>query len=292
MEFRQLRYFMMLADELHYRRAAEKLFIVQPALSKQIKSLEEELGVLLFERNRRKVLLTPAGAYFRQELEKILSQLEQVSNRVRLVKDGQGGEIRIGYVGSCIHTFLPGVISTLHDRYPDIHLYLDEMTTQAQLQALKRGALDVAFCRNPALSGRFGRCLVFQETFSVILPEAHSLEASNFRSMLQLENEPFILPKQGDGDNYYKLQLSICEDAGFTPVVAHETVHGHTALNLVDQQFGISILPSSFAAVTSAKVRFIELKNIPQRSEITAVWDKKNPNPTLPKLLAILEDRI
>lgn len=288
MELRQLRYFMILAEELHFRRAAEKLFIVQPALSKQIKSLEEELGVTLFERNRRKVQLTPAGKYFRQEIDSVLSHLEQVSNRVRLVKDGQGGEIRIGYVGSCIHTFLPGVISTLHDRYPEIHLYLDEMTTHAQLRSLQQGELDVAFCRNPDLTSRYSGQLVFQETFSVILPEDHPIEASNFSSMLQLEKEPFILPKQGDGDNYYKLQLSICEDAGFTPVIAHETVHGHTALNLVDQQFGISILPTSFSKVTSAGVRFIELTDIPQRSEITAVWDKKNPNPTVPKLLAIL----
>jgi DNA-binding transcriptional LysR family regulator len=289
MELRQLEYFVTLADELHFKRAAEKLFIVQPALSKQIKNLEEELGVLLFERNRRKVLLTPAGRYFKQEIQKVLQQVEQVSNRVRLVKDGKGGEVRIGYVGSCIHTFLPGIISTLHEQFPDIHLYLDEMTTHAQLRALQRGALDVAFCRNPDLTGRFGRQPIFRETFSLVLPQGHPMTVDHFQSMEQMEDEIYILPKQADGDNYYKLQLSICEDAGFTPVIAHETVHGHTALNLVDQQFGISILPTSFAAVTSANVRFIELKNIPQRSEITAVWDKRNPNPTLPKLLSILE---
>ncbi|MCB0629131.1 MAG: LysR family transcriptional regulator [Saprospiraceae bacterium] len=289
MELRQLQYFITLANELHFKRAAEKLFIVQPALSKQIKNLEEELGVQLFERNRRKVLLTPAGHYFRQETGKILQQLEQISNRVRLVKDGKGGEIRMGYVGSCIHTFLPQIISQLHERYPDIHLYLDEMTSHAQLRAIQRGALDVAFCRNPELTGRYGRQLVFRETFSLILPEDHVLQTEDFHSMQQLEDEIFILPKQSDGDNYYKLQLSICEDAGFTPVIAHETVHGHTALNLVDQRFGISILPTSFAGVTSANVRFIELTDIPQRSEITAVWDKRNPNPTLPKFLRIIE---
>lgn len=288
MELRQLRYFLVLADELHFKRAAEKLFIVQPALSKQIKNLEEEIGVQLFERSRRKVRLTEAGDYFKQETAKLLRQLEQAANRVRLVSTGELGEIRIGYVGSCIHTFLPGIISRLHNDYPNIHLYLDEMTSSAQLKALRSGSLDLAFCRNPDVPARFGRRLVFRETFSIVVPETHFLNGENFRSVKQLTDEAFILPKKSDGDDYFKLQMSICEGAGFYPDIAHETVHGHTALALVDQSFGIAILPTSFQEVTSAKVRFLELTNIPQRSEITAVWDRENPNPSLQKLVALL----
>lgn len=289
MELRQLRYFLVLAEELHFKRASEKLFIVQPALSKQIKNLEGEVGVPLFERSKRKVELTEAGIYFRSEVSKLLKQLEQVKNRVRLVSEGELGEIRIGYVGSCIHTFLPGIISALHDQFPDIHLYLDEMTSSAQLKALRSGALDLAFCRNPDLSGRFGRQLVFSETFSMVLPGDHALAGKALKSVAQFKNEAFILPKQSDGNDYYKLQLSILEDAGITPDVVHETVHGHTALALVDQSFGISILPTSFQRVTSARVHFLELEDVPQRSEITAVWDKQNPNPALKKLLNLLD---
>lgn len=292
MEIRQLRYFLTLAEELHFKRAAEKLFIVQPALSKQLKNLEEELGIALLERNRRKVVLTPAGRYFKDEAARVLQQLDQLTNRVRLVSEGQGGEIRIGYVGSCIHTFLPAVISKLHEEYREIHLYLDEMTTSTQLKALRQGRLDIAFCRNPDLSSRFGQKLIFQESFSLILPLSHSLSVDNFRSVAQLAGEAFVLPKQSDGDQYYKLQLSICEDVGFTPVIAHETVHGHTALTLVEQNFGISILPTSFKKVSAAAVRFIELKDIPQRSEITAVWDRGNPNPALGRLLSILNSNM
>src|SRR5690606_7329505 len=142
--------------------------------------------------------------------------------------------------------FLPAIISQLHEKYQDIHLYLDEMTTISQLNALQKGSLDVAFCRNPNLSSRFGQKLVFQESFSLILPTEHPLSEENFQSLAQLAGEAFVLPKPSDGDQYYKLQLSICEDAGFTPLIAHETVHGHTALTLVEQNFGISILPTSF----------------------------------------------
>lgn len=288
MEIRQLKYFLVLADELHFRKAAEKLFIVQPALSKQIKNLEEELGITLFERNRRRVQLTAAGAYFRQEVADLLNRLEVVANRARLVSEGSGGEIRMGYVGSCIHTFLPDVIAALHDQFSHIHLYMDEMTTYAQLQALQRGALDIAFCRNPELGARFGRQLVFRETFSLVLPEKHAVTTDSFSGMEQLADEAFILPKRADGSQYYHLQLSICENAGFNPRIAHETVHGHTALKMVDQAFGISILPTSFQTVTTARLRFIELQDIWQRSEITAVWDRENPNPSLARLLQLL----
>lgn len=287
-----MKYFLVLAEELHFKRAAEKLFIVQPALSKQIKNLEEETGVKLFDRSKRKVELTEAGKYFRDEVSRLLKQLEQLNNRVRLVSEGELGEIRIGYVGSCIHTFLPDIISRLHEKYPNIHLYLDEMTSSAQLKALRSGALDLAFCRNPDLPGRFGRQLVFDETFSIVLPGGHPLRNEDFRSVAQLENEAFILPKQSDGNDYFRLQLSICEEAGFTPNVVHETVHGHTALALVDQSFGISILPTSFQRVTSADVRFLELRDISQRSEITAVWDRQNPNPALRKLLLLIQENI
>lgn len=288
MELRQLKYFLALSQELHFNRTAEKLFIVQPALSKQIKNLEEEIGVKLFERNKRKVVLTEAGRYYQKEVQGLLQHLELINNRVRLVSHGASGEIRIGYVGSCIHTFLPDIISRLHEKYPQIHLYLDEMTSNTQMKALRSGALDLAFCRNPDLPTRFAGRAVFRETFSLVLPQSHPLREDHFHSVEQVAEEAFILPKRTDGDHYYQLQLSICETAGFSPYIAHETVHGHTALALVDQEFGVAILPTSFREVTSAGVRFIELTDIPQRSEITVVWDQRNPNPALEKLLEML----
>ncbi|HSJ68634.1 MAG TPA: LysR family transcriptional regulator, partial [Anditalea sp.] len=116
MDLRQLRYFLTLADELHFGRAAEKLFIVQPALSKQIQGLEKELNVLLFKRNKRKVELTNAGKYFRDEVNQIVEKLERVKNQTRLIQEGDKGELRIGYVGSCIHTFLPDLLTRLHEQ--------------------------------------------------------------------------------------------------------------------------------------------------------------------------------
>lgn len=288
MELRQLKYFITLAHELHFNRAAEKLFIVQPALTKQIKDLEEELGVLLFERTKRSVKLTPAGEFFKNRIENIIQQLEEAKNHVRWVEDGSKGELRIGYVGSCIHTFLPDLLSSLHEKYPHVQTYLNEMTSNSQLSAIQKGELDIAFLRNPPSDRNFGKKLVFSETFSLVLPKNHSVSEENFKNIAQFSDENFILPTRTDGELYYQVQTSICEDAGFSPKIAHETVHGHTVLKLVDHHLGITFLPTSFKEVTNANVKFIELKNISQRAEITALWNLSNPNPSLRRFLEFL----
>ena len=288
MELRQLKSFALLAEELHFNKAAEKLFIVQPALTKQIQDLERELGVLLFDRNKRSVKLTVAGAYFLTEVKAILLKLEEAKNRIKWVEDGAKGEVRIGYVGSCIHTFLPDMLSVLQQNSPHIQTYLNEMTSSAQLLAIQKGELDVAFLRNPPQNNHFEQKLVYQETFSLVLPLNHPIDENNFKSVAQLANENFILPTLADGALYYQIQYSICEDAGFSPHVAHETVHGHTVLKLVDHNLGITFLPTSFKTTTNAAVKFIELIDIPQRAEITALWDKNNPNPSLKRFLALV----
>jgi DNA-binding transcriptional LysR family regulator len=281
MELRQLRYFLQLAEELHFKKAADKLFIVQPALTKQIQDLEKELGVLLFERNKRRVKLSLAGQFFKEKIEKVFEDIELAKNKVKLIENGVKGELKIGYVGSCIHTFLPLLLSKLHDNYPEIQTYLSEMTSASQYNAVQKEELDIAFLRNPPQNKRLGQKLIFQETFSLILPEKHILNAKNFKSMSQLAHEQFILPTKSDGDLYQQLQWSICEDAGFTPQIAHETVHGHTSIKLVENGLGISLLPTSFRDVSNAAIKFIELKNIPQRAEITALWSLQNVNPSL-----------
>lgn len=292
MDLRQLRYFLTLADELHFGRAAEKLHIVQPALTKQIQVLENELHVMLFKRNKRKVELTGAGKYFQEEVRQIVDKLERVKNQTRMVQEGSKGELRIGYVGSCIHTFLPDMLSILHEQNPHIQTYLNEMTSSSQRIAIENGDLDIAFLRNPLPHPHLGQHLVYSESFSLIVPNLHPIGPENFTGVHQLKDEKFILPPKTDGELYYQLQLSICEQAGFSPIIAHETVHGHTVLNLVDHGLGITFLPSSFQQVTTANVKFIELAHIPQKAEITAVWNRNNPNPSVNKFLEVVKSCI
>jgi DNA-binding transcriptional LysR family regulator len=155
------------------------------------------------------------------------------------------------------------------------------MTSASQLLAIQKGALDVAFLRNPPINKKYENRLIFQENFSLIVPENHFITPKNFKNVKQLANEKFILPTKSDGELYQALQWSICEDAGFIPQIAHETVHGYTTIKLVENGLGISFIPTSFQTVTQAAVRFIELKNIPQKSEITALWLGQNVNPSV-----------
>jgi DNA-binding transcriptional LysR family regulator len=288
MELRQLRYFLMLAHELHFRRAADKLFIVQPALTKQIQDLEAELGVILFDRNKRNVKLSVAGEYFNTEITKLFEQLEKSKNEIKQIEIGQKGELKIGYVGSCIHTFLPKLLGDLHDKYSEIHTYLSEMTSASQFLAVQKGELDIAFLRNPPPNKRFKQRIVFQENFALVLPKNHWLDASNFQSLTQVANEKFILPTKTDGEIYHNLQWSICEDAGFSPKISHETVHGYTTLKLVENNLGISLIPISFERVTNTAVKFIELRDIPQKAEITALWNLQNTNPSFGRFMEIV----
>lgn len=288
MELRQLRYFLMLANELHFKRAADKLFIVQPALTKQIQDLEAELGVILFDRNKRNVKLSVAGEFFKNEISSVFEHLEKTKNEIKQVEQGQKGEIKIGYVGSCIHTFLPNLLRKLNEKYTEIHTYLSEMTSASQLLAVQKGELDIAFLRNPPLNKRYQQQIVFQENFALVLPQNHWLDELNFESVAQLSNEKFILPTKTDGEIYHNLQWSICEDVGFLPQISHETVHGYTTLKLVENNLGISLIPFSFKQVSNAAIKFIELKNISQKAEITALWNSENPNPSLQRFLEMI----
>ncbi len=288
MELRHLRSFMVLCEHLHFGQAAESLHIVQPALTKQIKELEAHLGVSLFQRSKRKVSITHEGEYFRSQCASILESLANAEKEIRWIADGNKGEVKLGYVGSCIHTFLPGLLAKLSESHPGIHCYLNEMTSVAQEQALIHNELDVGFLRNPEKNPMYHQQIVFTEPFAVVIPAGHPITQANFEGMAQFSLEKFILPTRSDGKLYYELQLSICEDAGFSPHIAHESVHGHTVLRMVEHGLGITLLPLSFLQFSNDKIRFIPLTNIAQKSEITMLWKKENRNPALQRLVEVV----
>ena len=288
MELRQLKYFMAVANTLNYRKAAASLFIVQPALSRQITALEAELGVQLLERSRRSVVLTPAGAYVRETVAPLLAQLAEIPYKAKLIAGGMQGELRIGYVGSSVHTFLPKLLASLNKKYPGIQTYLSELPSAVQLDAIKAKQLDIGFLRNPPPDPAFSTKVVWMENFFLVLPQNHSLHYKNFKSLKQLSGEKFILPPQADGELYHKHMLGLCHDAGFDPIVVHESTHGHTILKLVENGLGISILPLTFKKVATEKVKFIELKNTPRKATLTAVWLAENHSNTLLRIQALL----
>lgn len=289
MEFYQIKYFMMLAEELHFKKAADRLYIVQPALSRQIAALENELGFKLFERDKRNVCLTPAGIFFWREVSGIFDLLEKAKKNALHIHQHATILLEIGYVGSALNAVLPIFIEELQKKIPDIKTHLTEMTTAQQMTALKEGKLDICFSRNPEEHKLLKHKVIQKETFSLVFPSTHKLSKRKTVELAQIKEEPFILPSRADGDEYYHLIMELFKEAGFEPYVVHESVHGHTVLKLIENGLGISVLPTSFSKTKNPKLAFRELKNYKPRAELFAVWNKDNKNPALTTAIELIE---
>ncbi|OJJ17325.1 transcriptional regulator [marine bacterium AO1-C] len=287
-EIRHLRYFMTVAEELHFRKAAERLYISQPGLSRQIRQMEEDLGVKLFERTNRKVALTPAGQYLKQEVSVLLKSLEEAFEHTQLMEKGQEGSIKLGYVGSAMQNVIPDLLIRFREIHPTILFNLTEMDNAQQVKALLNKEIDVGFVRLNQVPEDLQLHPILSDTFSLVLPQNHSLDASNFESLTQLQNESFILFEKDFSPVYFERVMSVFEHAGFNPNITHYTVHANTIFRLVESQFGVSIVPTSLKEGYDMRVKFIELKDIPARAVLSIAWNTKNRNPVLEKMLELV----
>lgn len=288
LEFRQLRYFLVLAETLHYGKAADKLFISQSALSQQVKQLEAFMGTRLFDRTNRKVTLNRAGRLFLKEARIIVRQLEKSSERWHSEYEGIQGDLKIGFVGSAMQQYLPPILKQFGEDHPGIKLQLEELRNKEQLEALEHETIDVGFMRSNQITPEMTIKSVFQENFTLVLPEKHALNASNFKDIEQLSDESFILFPNEKSPMYYQQILNICAASGFSPRISHRSIHGPTIFKLVENGMGISIVPNSLRDEKNYAIRFIELNSIPYKTELFAAWRKGNDNPALCNFLKIV----
>lgn len=290
-ELRHLRYFQVLAEELNFRRASERLFIAQPGLSRQIKQLEEILQAQLLFRTKRSVQLTPAGEFFKAEIDRLLNQLDQTKKQVALIHQGDFGEIRIGFVGSAIHHVLPRLITGINRKYPNIHTSLDELPNHAQVSMIQKDQLDLGFVRVTSLSGGLDSRRVHEDSFSIVLPAEHPMTVEQFENIGQLREEKFILFSSEYSSEYYDKVVSICRDQGFEPTVSHKSIHAFTIFKLVENGLGIAIVPTSLVDGYELRIKSIPLTNIPQRTQLSAIWKNSNRNSSLKKALEFLFEK-
>ena len=288
MELRQLRYLLILGKELHFAKAAEKLFITQPALSKQIQQLEDELGLKLFNRTKRKVALTKAGAYLMDEAEFMLNHLERTVDATKRKALGEDGEIRIGFVGSAMQSVIPNLLEKLNRDFPTIHTALEELNNKDQLDAIAHDKLDIGFVRLESVHTGFNSKMVFEDSFSLVISKEHVLQPKDFRSLNQLANEQFILFSNDYSQEYYDIVMSVFADHGFAPQVSHRSVQANSIFRLVERKLGVAIVPSSLSDGVSLNVNFISLSHLKQRSKLMAVWSPNNRNEALEKFLELV----
>ncbi|MHA7057142.1 LysR family transcriptional regulator [Aquimarina sp. M1] len=288
LELRHFTYFLAVAEELHFRKAAERLFISQPGLSRQIKQMEEIIGAELFIRNKRNVSLTVAGKYLKKEIAYIFNHIDFTVKQTRLIDKGSEGEVRIGFLGSAIQTVIPDLLVHVDNEYPKIQFSLEEMSNYDQVNAIVSDELDIGFVRLARVPN--GLCIkaVQTDTFSLALPKNHFLNEDNFKDVAQVAEEHFVLFSSDYSSIYYDKIMSICEDKGFTPIVSHKSVHAQTIFKLVESGLGVAIIPTSLQYGFDLNVKFLEIPEITQRATLSVIWKKDNRNPALERVRKFL----
>ncbi|WP_214071005.1 LysR family transcriptional regulator [Mucilaginibacter sp. dw_454] len=278
MEIRHLQYFKAVAQHLHFRNAAASLFISQPPLSRQIKELEDELGVQLFARNNKRVALTEAGKYFLSSVDSIFAQLEESKNMARQIhRAADSGELKIGYISSVYQPYLAEILKALRIEFPYIKTNLYERPTVKQIEALEQGQLDVGILRAPVQSEHLMVKTLFFDPFMVVIPATGSKKYNRQELTEFLKDKPFIFFNKEYAPQYHSKLVEICHRMGFKPEITHEVNNVHSIVQLVEAGLGVSILPSSLKQqYANLQLTFINLTDIPVNSEVVLAYKKSN----------------
>lgn len=261
MELRHLVYFIAVAEELHFGRAAKRLNISQPPLSQQIKQLEEELSLHLLDRSRRRVTLTPAGEAFLEEARRIIAMTEEAIRRTVRAERGETGYLSVGFIGSANYSVLPQVIRAFRRRYPEVQLFLTEMNTAQQLEALQEGRIHVGFLRPPrGVAGGIEVEPIFREPLVAVVPTYHRLQNRFPLTLHDLAGEPFIMVPRRQGPGYFDYIISLCRLEGFSPFIVLEASQFHTIIGLVAAGLGVSVVPATMRHSRLEGVVFLDLE--------------------------------
>ena len=290
MELRQIRCFAAVAEELHFGRAALRLHISQPPLSRTIQQLEEELGVKLLERTRRHVELTPAGIAFQRRARQLLSIAETAIDETHRAADGRSGVLAVSFVGSAMFTILPTVLHEMRQRYPAVEFQLHEMTTDQQVPALLNGRTQAAFIRPGIAHPRIENRVLLREDLAVALPINHPLANRDSISIAELSGDPFVLFPRQTHRSLGNRVLELCAEAGFVPLDVQEALEVQTGLGLVAGGLGVAVVTEGARQLSWPGV---VLKPMPQPAptiELSLAYLRDEPSPILPRFLAVVEE--
>jgi DNA-binding transcriptional LysR family regulator len=281
MELRHLRYFVAVAEELHFRRAAEKLHISQPPLSQQIRQLEEELGVQLLERSRRRVELTVAGEAFHGRAREILDAVDDAARLARRVQRGEVGRLSVGFVGSAMYSLLPEVLHAFRKERGDVGLRLRELTTTAQLEQLESGRIDVGFLR-PQSPPRPGIAVetVTRERIVAALPESHPLAARERLALAELTGEPLVLLTRTGSPGVREVLEAATARFGGEGQLVQEAAEVQTVIGLVAGGVGFSLVPDSVRSLARRGVVYRDIVDAPS-IELALAWRADDRSPVL-----------
>ncbi|MGY4299805.1 DNA-binding transcriptional LysR family regulator [Bradyrhizobium sp. i1.4.4] len=276
MDVRKLRYFIVLAAERHFGRAARKLSLSQPPLSYAIQQLEAELGAQLFTRNSRNVRLTPAGVTLQREAQVLLRRIEETRQLVKSVAEGKDGQLRVGFGGSMLYRGLPAIVKSFRLSFPGIELNLREMSSFDQMESLHREEIDLGFVHGRATPAGLNGFCYHSEPFVVCLPQDHAYARARRVKLSQLDKDDFVLFSRKGSPDYFESIIGTCLSAGFVPKVRHEVGHWLSVVSFVANGMGVALVPRTLANSHLAGAVFVTVEETTIRSETWCVWNSES----------------
>ncbi|WP_199259620.1 LysR substrate-binding domain-containing protein [Paracoccus binzhouensis] len=292
---RTLRYFLVLAEELHFGRAARRLNMSQPPLSQQIRQLEEALQVELFRRSHHSVELTIAGRAFLERVPLVFEQLDKAVSHARMTARGQVGRLEIGVISSSLVGVIPTALETFRHRYPEVEWQLHELTPSAQIEALVERRIDICLFRMPPEHEGLHREPIMQEEVMIALPRAHPLAQDGTQdgalALDALRDQPFVMfgLRQSRFADYLH---QCCLQAGFTPQIRQQVVEVQSLLSLVGANMGVALLPDSMRELAPPGVVFRSIAPVAPQVPLYAIHRRGDPSPTLRHFLEIIREKV
>lgn len=276
MKLHLIRYFVVLAEELHFGRAAQRLAITQPPLSSAIKALEDELGVRLLERNSKQVTLTPAGAAYLAQARLVLERLATARDAARAVAAGMRGRLELAITGSMVYREVPRIVETFGMRRPDIEVHLREMSSAEQLEALRHGQLHAGFLNARAFPAALACLPLADDRLVCCLPEAHALAGEKSIDLRRLADENFVMFARDVAPANYDNVIAVFNRAGIHPRTRHAARQWLTVIAMVAAGLGVALVPASLAQAGMRGARLVPLRGMVPLTVGALAWRKED----------------
>ena len=285
MDLQRIKYFLALSEELHYWKTAEKISITQSALSRQIQSLESELGLQLFERNKRNVKLTPAGKFLKEKWEVELNELEYINQFAKQIHLGERGTITIAHPDSISASIMPNILDKITQAFPQLQIKLVQVLYENQVEFLKNYKIDLAITRDVNSESGIKSTMLYSDHLALVIPQDHFFKELTDLSAENLKQQKFILPTNDEGSSYSEIIRTFFKTYNFTPDVFLHSEFGSTIIALVRKGLGIAILPDSYVHHQNPGIRFIPL---PFKTDLFINWRADDHNPVLANILELI----
>ncbi|QHI97449.1 LysR family transcriptional regulator [Xylophilus rhododendri] len=292
MDLKQLRYFVAVAEELNFSRAADRLHISQPPLSQQIKVLEEEMGVQLLARNSRGVRLTDAGAVFLRESRLLLEQFGAAIQATRHASRSNAGTIRLGVATSGLFSVIPGLMAQMRADFPHVELRVRDMQSDEQVLAVAQGALDLGIVHVKPERMNVGRQALYSEPFALVLPADHAGASGPMRPLAHWAEEPMVALSREHAPTVFDAVIACCSAAGFSPDIRHTARNPMTIFQMVRSGFGIALVPRSYRESAYPGVVFRELESSAGQVRLEIIWSERNASELAQKIVRELVPRL